>query len=233
MSICIGSITLGRINNICIWMLNLIWEGGEGGYWAEFNGLFLFISAKHLLVIDLASILELLQRSGLTFILARNVSMLETAVWKTSEGRSYQTLRHLRTCEDPSLMPGEIPPPAPGERRPRTSSPDSRESSWWSSGWTSITTWGEEDNYRLFLTQHLNWMVADQTEFEGKINRMPTFKYEDIFISSTPRQDLIFRWQDGLHTEEILLWSATLAFSEFINECLSEVQGWGLMVILT
>ena len=32
-----------------------------------------------------------------TFILARNVSMLETAVWKTSEGRSYQTFRHLRT----------------------------------------------------------------------------------------------------------------------------------------
>ena len=73
---------------------------------------------------------ELLEGSGFTFILARNVSMLETAVWKTSDGRSYQTLRHLRTCEEPSLMPGEIPPPAPGERRPRTSSPASRESSW-------------------------------------------------------------------------------------------------------
>jgi len=34
---------------------------------------------------------------GWAFILARNVSMLETAVWKTSEGRSYQTFRHLRT----------------------------------------------------------------------------------------------------------------------------------------
>jgi hypothetical protein len=46
---------------------------------------------------------------GWAFILARKVSMLETAVWNTSEGRSYQTLRHLNTCADPSLMPGEMP----------------------------------------------------------------------------------------------------------------------------
>ena len=45
---------------------------------------------------------------GWAFTLPRKVSMLETAVWKTSEGRSYQTLRHLNTCADPSLMPGEI-----------------------------------------------------------------------------------------------------------------------------
>ncbi len=31
--------------------------------------------------------------------------MLEIALKKTSEGRSYQTLRHRSTCADPSLMP--------------------------------------------------------------------------------------------------------------------------------
>ena len=116
--------------------------------------------------------------SGLTFILARNVSMLETAVWKTSDGRSYQTLRHRRTCEDPSLMPGEIPPPAPGESRPRTSSPASRESSWWSSGWTSITTWRWGKQLVLLHCQH-SLSTRDgcwPNTFEGKINRSPTFK---------------------------------------------------------
>ena len=118
----------------------------------------------------------------LTFILARNVSMLETAVWKTSEGRSYQTLRQRRTCEDPSLMPGEIPPPAPGERRPRTSSPASRESSWWSSGWTSITTWRERRQLLAAQCPVLTPQSVSQPHgrwpniFEGKINRLPPFK---------------------------------------------------------
>jgi len=40
-----------------------------------------------------------------TFILERNRSMLEIALKKTSEGRSYQTLRQRSTCADPSLMP--------------------------------------------------------------------------------------------------------------------------------
>ena len=40
-----------------------------------------------------------------TFILERNLSILEMALKKTSEGRSYQTLRHLKTCADPSRIP--------------------------------------------------------------------------------------------------------------------------------
>ena len=43
-----------------------------------------------------------------TFIFARNVSMLARAVWNTSEGRSYHTLRHRSTCALPSLMPENI-----------------------------------------------------------------------------------------------------------------------------
>ena len=74
-----------------------------------------------------------------TFIFAKNVSMLERAVWKTSEGRSYQTLRQRSTWALPSLMPGDIPapwPPAPG----LLISCARRLSSWWRRGWTSITT---------------------------------------------------------------------------------------------
>ena len=44
-------------------------------------------------------------KSLFTFIFARNVSMLARAVWNTSEGRSYQTLRHRSTCALPSLIP--------------------------------------------------------------------------------------------------------------------------------
>jgi len=77
---------------------------------------------------------------GWAFILARKVSMLETAVWNTSEGRSYQTLRHLNTCADPSLMPGEMPE-VWGKAPPLlASSPASRQSSWPRRGCTSMTT---------------------------------------------------------------------------------------------
>ena len=40
-----------------------------------------------------------------TFILERNLSILEMALKKTSEGRSYQTLRHRSTCAEPSRIP--------------------------------------------------------------------------------------------------------------------------------
>ncbi len=42
--------------------------------------------------------------------------MKETALKNTSEGRSYQTLRHLRTCAEPSLIP-QVMVPASGEGR--------------------------------------------------------------------------------------------------------------------
>ena len=51
-------------------------------------------------------ICETLQKAiKCTFILERNRSMLEIALKKTSEGRSYQTFRQRSTCADPSLMP--------------------------------------------------------------------------------------------------------------------------------
>ena len=47
--------------------------------------------AQILFTIQNQSIFPISKKSFLTFILARKVSMLETAVWNTSEGRSYQT----------------------------------------------------------------------------------------------------------------------------------------------
>jgi len=79
---------------------------------------------------------------GWAFILARKVSIFATAVWNTSDGKSYQTLRQRRTCADPSRIPGDIPLEG-GEDMPRpptTDSPASKESNWPKSGWTSITT---------------------------------------------------------------------------------------------
>ena len=78
---------------------------------------------------------------NLTFILARNVSILVRAVWKTSEGRSYQTLRQRRTWALPSLIPAEMPAPATPTGHGLLTSAVRRLSSWCSSGWTSMTTY--------------------------------------------------------------------------------------------
>lgn len=42
---------------------------------------------------------------GLAFILVKNRSIRLMAMKKTSDGRSYQTLRHLSTCAEPSRDP--------------------------------------------------------------------------------------------------------------------------------
>lgn len=49
-----------------------------------------------------------LKEKELTFILVRNRSIRLMATKRTSDGRSYQTLRHLRTWADPSRMPAVI-----------------------------------------------------------------------------------------------------------------------------
>ena len=90
----------------------------------------------------------------LTFIFARKVSMLASAVWNTSEGRSYHTLRQRSTCALPSLMPGEMVawPETGAPGRGRDTSPARRLSSWWSRGWTSITTCAGNELVKIFFS---------------------------------------------------------------------------------
>jgi len=59
------------------------------------------------------------------------------AAWKTSDGRSYQTLRHLRICALPSLIPLVMPEQG-GELRSARSPPSSTLSSWERRGWTGL-----------------------------------------------------------------------------------------------
>jgi len=46
---------------------------------------------------------------GLAFIRDKKESILNIAVWKQSDGRSYQTFKHRKTFADPSLSADDIP----------------------------------------------------------------------------------------------------------------------------
>ena len=137
-----------------------------------------------------------------TFILERNLSILEMALKKTSEGRSYQTLRHLKTCADPSRIPLVIVAASMTQF-------DATGDTWADDGWT-------EPRYLTSISRHSSscrrkgWTSKDcSCCWRRTWNRTDRFEVKNktyLFVKCTILLALIIQVRGEIGLKGVILW---------------------------